>query len=504
MYADDPSSAAALFNLHVRLDDGSEEDFLFDPWDVDSGADLAFVTNVVWEDAELVEIALDLIRGGRGGVRTEQPPGGDYFTEKGRFIPARLACDVELGTTVRMGHDRILWRRLGGAYLPDCDAYVRHHTRRLLGEGAKGYHVNEVVKHFNDREGLHTMPERPPFELVYTRQGAINWKTGATHPAGPEFASPVQLPVTYKPGADCPRLQSFLGQVLPDIDPAFVYELIGYCLLADNPLHKAFMFIGPGRNGKSTLLNVIRALLGSRNCAAVSLHDLEDIRFTSAQLFGKLANICGDIDARQLRTSSRFKQLTGGDEIFAEHKGKEGFSYTPFAKLIFSANEPPLARDQTHAYFSRLVIVPFERVIAEEEANRNLTRDLTSEDELSGLLNQALAGLARLMQRQHFEVPEPVRAAGERYRAAADGIAVFIGEKLCLDALASIDKASLYGQYQDWCRRGGNPPRDRTPFYDAIRNLAGVEETTRRFKGIGHAPLDSAEPVGTVATATHL
>ena len=37
----------------------------------------------------------------------------------------------------------------------------------------------------------------------------------------------------------------------------------------------------------------------------------------------------------------------GGDQLYAEHKYAEPFSFTPWCSMLFSANEAPATRDHT-------------------------------------------------------------------------------------------------------------------------------------------------------------
>jgi putative DNA primase/helicase len=90
-----------------------------------------------------------------------------------------------------------------------------------------------------------------------------------------------------------------------------MWELIGYLTYSGNLLHKAVMLSGTGRNGKGTLLRVITALLGDDNTTSVSLHDLVNTRFSTASLFGKNANIAGDIDGGYIENTATFKAITG-------------------------------------------------------------------------------------------------------------------------------------------------------------------------------------------------
>jgi putative DNA primase/helicase len=98
--------------------------------------------------------------------------------------------------------------------------------------------------------------------------------------------STVRIPHAWNPKAKCPAIDAFLETVLPADCIDFVLEVIGYCLIPDNRMQRAVMLVGPGGNGKGTLLDLISNLMGSKNIASRTLHELSEERFARADLFG--------------------------------------------------------------------------------------------------------------------------------------------------------------------------------------------------------------------------
>lgn len=267
--------------------------------------------------------------------------------------------------------------------------------------------------------------------------------------------------------------------VFPEDAHEFACEVIGYFMMPSNPLKKAFLLRGPTNTGKSTFLSLLKAFLGPRNCAAVPLQYLENERWGGASLFGKLANIVGEMNDKSIETSALFKQIVGNDVIQAEHKNKPAFEYQPFVKMIFSANRPPMTRDQSNAFFERWIIIPFENVYeiqptaeSVRKADVNLTGKLWHPSELSGLANRAVAGLRRLMERGYFDIPESVAAETDRYKLTADSVLSFLSETR---EKGEIDKNSqllseMYADYKCWCRDSGRHELSQP------NSLAQVEE----------------------------
>src|SRR5207244_5349 len=202
---------------------------------------------------------------------------------------------------------------------------------------------------------------QPSLDVLNVANGLLHWPSGKLDPHTPAFLSTAQIPVAWNPDATCPVVSQFLADILPDDAVQFVIEIIGYALYADNPFAKAVQLLGPGGNGKSKLLHLIRTLVGPKNVAAVPLQAFAENRFAAASLFEKLANICGDLDARAIKRTDHFKMMTGGDPMHAEHKYMHPFTFTSYALPIFSANEAPISSDQSDAWFDRWLVIPLER-----------------------------------------------------------------------------------------------------------------------------------------------
>src|SRR5260370_15566150 len=94
-----------------------------------------------------------------------------------------------------------------------------------------------------------------------------------------------------------------------------------------------------------------------------------------------------------------FKQITGGDAIVGEYKFRDAFSFTPYSRLLFSANHPPQSKDASKAFFDRWLVIPFDRTFRgtdTELPRATLDARLAAPSELSGALNKAAAAFLRL------------------------------------------------------------------------------------------------------------
>ena len=263
-------------------------------------------------------------------VAGEQPTNtgdGSQFFGRSGLLARDLADAVMASVTCGFGHpDQRFYTYDSGVWLPD-DGRIEAQITRLLGNRYRSAHTRSVLDLIRHSPCTARIADNPLADYVNVPNGMIAWRTRRLLPHSPDYRSTVQLPVEYRPGAECPLFEKFVAEVLPKdlYEPTgdslgFIWELIGYTLYSGNPLHIAVLLYGKGRNGKGTLIRVLKQLLGARNCSTVGLHQLVENRFRAATLFGKLANLAGDLDSRWLDNTAMFKAITGGDTIQAEYK----------------------------------------------------------------------------------------------------------------------------------------------------------------------------------------
>jgi len=418
------------------------------------------------------------------------PPAAEAWwggEEGSTFIPPNLAKALIAEGHLVLGEGGRLYRYAAGVYVDDGFDWLAGRVRAELDSRYRENRLREVTSYC--KASMATPMQSQQSTVINLANGLLDWRTGTLRDHDPAYLSTVQLPVRWDPEATCPRFDAFLGDVLePELVP-FLEEIIGLLLIPDVRYRKAVLLRGSGQNGKSTLLAVIRALLGARNISAIGLQELGDDRFKLAELFGKLANLCADIDYRASKNSSIFKQVTGGsDYLTGERKYGQPFSFLPTVRLLFSANEAPASADQSPAYFDRWLVIPMERRIA--KVDRQLLVKLTRPAELSGLLVRAVAGLRRLEQRGEFAPPGAALAALRDYQAAVDAVAGFVEDACLVAADAWVTRRDLYAAFRTWCESNGRHAPSARRFTERLReHLPSLDETAlhgdRRWLGIG-------------------
>ena len=372
-----------------------------------------------------------------------------------------------------MMDNEVLYVYRDGVYRDDGEVLVRFEcNRRLEGEYRKNK-ASEVIDYI--KTSTYTKRREEPPHLLSLENGVLDLQTMALAPPSPDFMFFQKIPVFYDPEADCPRIRKFLEEISGRVEDVTVLEeVIGYCLFRGYPIQKALMLVGRGANGKSTLLALIKALLGHENVSGRSLQDLINNRFAPADLFGKLANMYADLPDSAVKSTGMFKMLTGGDLISAEEKFVTPFSFVNYAKLLFSANKVPEAYDDTDAFFRRWIILVFPNFFNGDGCDPNLLEKITTPEELSGLLNLALAGLKRLLANQQFSHSQTTEAIREDYVRKSSPIGAFVMDLLEVDSDAFIIKQELYNAFTKYCREFSLPAVTRDTFFKNLPQYISV------------------------------
>ncbi|MDH5087741.1 DNA primase family protein [Clostridium perfringens] len=320
---------------------------------------------------------------------------------------------------------------------------------------------------------------RNPY-LVNVRNGLLDIRDMSFKEHTPSYLSTVQLNVEYNPQVDCPQFKKFLNEVLDCKLIPLVQEIVGYLLTTNTASQKAFVFWGPARTGKSTLLWVVEyLLLGKKNVSNIPWQEIGD-KFKTAELLGKLANVFSDLPSKSIDDTGIFKVVTGEDYLMAEKKNKNPFKFKPFARLVFSCNELPRNYvDRTEGFYRRLIIVPFNRQIDKSKIDKSLKYKFQREKE--GILNWALEGLKRLYENNfEFSENELTDSVKKEYKRENNNVISFVEECCEIDSLFSCSRIEIYEAYKEFCVEAGLKALSQIKFN---KELEGNFNITRSRSG---------------------
>lgn len=187
-------------------------------------------------------------------------------------------------------------------------------------------------------------------------------------------------------------------------------EICSIILIRANPFHSIITVNGPSGSGKTTFTGIIQDILGKKNCAACSTKGLPG-RFGLQNLVDKLVGICGEArlsrSVDEIEFLSTILAVSGRERMYVDIKGKEPIEMRLNSKLLFTSNALMGLHDPNCNLKRRIVDLSFEHVVAHVDPYF----DEKLRQNLSGILNEWIAGYDRLMRQGHFT--EIKREAGE-------------------------------------------------------------------------------------------
>ncbi len=248
---------------------------------------------------------------------------------------------------------------------------------------------------------------------------------------------------------------------------------------------------GDGRNGKSTFWNAISRVLGlySGNISAdtLTVGCRRNIKPEMAEVKGKRLLIATEMQEGARLNDSTVKQLCSTDDVFAEKKYKDPFSFKPCHTLVLYTNHLPRVSASDDGIWRRLIVIPFNAKI-EGKADIKNYGEYLYENAGESILAWVIEGAKKVIE-LGYQIPMPdcVTKAINEYRSQNDWFGHFLDEKCDVDDSFKESSSALYQTYRNYSLDFNEYVRSTADFYFALEK-AGFERLTlnrkRYFKGL--------------------
>jgi putative DNA primase/helicase len=350
----------------------------------------------------------------------------------------------------------------------------------------------------------------PADELVAARNGLLHVATRRLFPHDPRLFNTVAVPFDFAPDAAPPtRWLAFLDELWPD-DPdsvATLQEFAGYAIAGRTDLHKILLLVGPTRAGKGVIARVLKSLVGAGNCAGPTLASL-GTNFGLQPLIGKSLAIVSDArlgGANVHQVVERLLSVSGEDMLTVDRKYREPWSGTLPTRFVVLTNELPRFGDASGAIAARFVVLTLARSWLGRE-NPRLTAELL--EELPGILNWSLDGLARLAETGTFTEPEASRDAVVALADLVSPVAAFVRDRC--ERAGEVACADLYAAWRAWAEENGHRAGSAQTFGRDLRAVVpglrvarprGDGDRTRRYVGVRLTQIHNGADRGPSGTA---
>jgi putative DNA primase/helicase len=344
--------------------------------------------------------------------------------------------------------------------------------------------------------------DRDPW-LVNCQNGTLDLRTGKLKAHDPADRITKVVPVDHDPGASCPRFERFLKEALVDAALIkFVKRYSGYTLTGVTRERLLAILYGFGKNGKTTLVELLHEALGdyARNTDVETLliKKYQGVGNDVAALKGARFVSAAEVEKGRRLAESKVKQLTGRDTVTARFLFGENFDFKPEFKLWLSTNNKPVIQGTDDAIWDRIRLIPFTQRFEGPKADPKLPDKLRAE--LAGVFAWMVEGCLE-WQEHGLEEPKTVADATKQYREEMDTLAAFFEDRCVIREGLLAPASCLYKQYQIWCDDAGEHAETQKMFGMRLSERGFVSEKIKRgqhkdrkgWRGIG-LRADDPEP----------
>jgi putative DNA primase/helicase len=392
----------------------------------------------------------------RFGTKVIYTPGHGWLVFDGKRW-----CQDEVGQVIELAKETARLIAHESAHLPTDDARAARSrfAEQSLGKGSLDRMV-DLAKSLLAVEDARL--DADPW-LLNVENGTIDLKTGRRERHDPRDLLTKIAPVRADRSAKCPLFKKFLKRITGDDAAlrAFIQKAVGYSLTGITS-EQVFFFVHSksGKTGKSTLVNLIRDMLGDygkhtpTDTLLTKQYD-NNIPADLARLDGARMVTAIEANFNRHLDEAKIKAMTGGEPIVARFMRQNYFQFVPVFKLWLVANDRPRVRGTDEAFWRRVRVIPLTIKIPEAERDPNLPAKLRAE--LPGILAWAVRG-CRKWQREGLAQPAIVRSATKGWHQEMDHLKKFIAEEVEIVSGFKIASSQLIDRYKNWCVLHGEHP----------------------------------------------
>lgn len=301
-----------------------------------------------------------------------------------------------------------------------------------------------------------------PFVIGTCNGQLVDLRTGAARAARPEDRLTMSTGSPFDPAVAADRWRRFVLEIADD-DPEraeLLRLVLGYACTGDISEQVFFVLLGAGANGKSTLLEIVAAILGDYAGllpfnVLTRDRDARAVQAEIAQLPGVRFVRASELRENVYLDEGRIKAWTGGDPVSCAHKFGRPFTFRPVFKLVTSVNHRPRVSDRSHGFWRKAVLIPFTRTFA---IDKTLSQQLA--DEAPGILAW-LVEAAMDWRRLGLPRSAAVDEAAREWRSSEDLIGQWADAALKADSHSRLGAAAAYAAFTSWAEAEHLSERER-------------------------------------------
>jgi P4 family phage/plasmid primase-like protien len=330
------------------------------------------------------------------------------------------------------------------------DSYLGQNTDMLNRIDTLKSNVKAQILEAIKRVSRTRRPAEIEWYHVQYHDKIYNLETGESFEASPKWF--VTNPIPHKLGEtdNTPKIDK-LFQDWAGEKKVLLYELLAFCIVPRYFMSRIFWLVGEGSNGKSVFLRLTDTFIGEENIATTDLDTLIMSKFEKARLHKKLVCTIREIDGKNLEKTSILKNLSGGDKVGIEYKGKNPIQDYLYAKIVIAANVVPNTTDATLGWFRRYVEIKFPNQFKEE---KDVLSDIPAE-EYENLARKTFTILRVLIKTRRFTGEGTAEEKREMYESISDPLKKFMETEVEEDPNGQVYCWDFQKTFDGFCEMNG-------------------------------------------------
>lgn len=367
--------------------------------------------------------------------------------------------------------------------------------------------MEDVLHHIED--SVKSVEPTKDKDLSPVNNGIYSRRMNRLMPFDRNYVYLTKSPVNYKRHPIKPRLTApdgYLWDVDSWISDLFngdqdvidlMWQIIADCLQPNISRHKSVWFVSEkGNNGKGTLGQLIKNLLGEGNYSSLSVADFNH-EFAKETLLGVMANIADENDVgTYLESAKDFKASITGDDININRKHKDILRLKFCGTNIQMMNGLPTTKDKTDSFYRRILPVPFLKSFTNNGERKYIKTDFINQNEvLEYVLHKALS-----LDFDEFIMPLVSSQLLAKYKEDNNPVLNFWNElkdEFVWDLLPTRFVYDLYKQWRIMDNPSGKTLRSREFYSDLIPIIESQGEwrDSRKKSVRSKGRMDKGEPL---------
>jgi P4 family phage/plasmid primase-like protien len=269
----------------------------------------------------------------------------------------------------------------------------------------------------------------------------------------------------------------------------FFQKFFGYCLTGETSDRSFYVCWGMGRNGKSTLMDIMKIILGDylQVCTKEVLVGKEKKSGATPELLpfmGSKIVVCNELAKEDSLNADRMKALTGGDIIkVRELYQKRYFEIKPTSKILILTNEKPkLAEDP--ALKDRLKLIPFLASFENTIENCKYISNIKT-IHIDEIFSWFVEGAYMWYKDRKLTLPGIAEKEQKEYIKEYDTYTCFIDE-MCIEGKSmKVQASKIYEEYKEWCEKNDKTVLNQKNFTTRLRQKYKHHKTKKYYEYIG-------------------